>query len=721
MTSSFPSKSTKRRRFLEQVEVNDLYVENPGSIQVNPISNLSLLNAVPNDDILVGQENVDDVPHNSSVINYFPESIDSNNLVNNITYLPFSSLNVNDEDGFVFQSSDSDSDIDKDIKQCSTNDLQEYILIMLAQWAVTFHITNISLSALLKILKTHKCFNHIPVDARTVLKTKLSNDKQIQCIPPGKYYHFGIENGLNNSFKNFPQFVDDIIKIVIGIDGLPLTKSSSSSFWPILGYISNFSNKSKVFLIGLYWGKEKPHDSNLFLKDMVNEMKELYKTGYKTSNGLKKVILDLFCCDSPAKSFILKTKSHNGFYSCTRCNIEGFYLNNRVCFPDIEFTKKNHLNFLNRTCEEYHVTESVSVLTELPEIDMVFDFSLDYMHLACLGVVKKLVLLWLGGIKGSPISVRLPGKKSLDISQHLLLLKSSMTSDFSRFPRGLNELPRWKATEFRLFLLYTAPIVLRGVLTEELYLHFISLHISFRILLVPNNSVTRIKFVEKLLSYFVEKFGIIYGKHFMSHNIHGLLHIVDDYRRFGPLDESSCFPFENYMKTLKKMIRKHEKPLEQVVKRYQELVTFSTEPPMSDFISNTIAFKKPHNNGPLVDNYVTSQFKVVMINNIKININSNTDCYIGITKEKKLNIFKVFNICYFQNTGKHVFIAKLFNNIEPLYNKPINSLKLGIAVVSDLSESFVFIDVDHTIQKYIIFNSHNKEQMAFPILHSLNN
>lgn len=39
------------------------------------------------------------------------------------------------------------------------------------------------------------------------------------------------------------------------------------------------------------------------------------------------------------------------------------------------------------------------------------------------------------------------------------------------------------------------------------------------------------------------------------------------------------------------MIRKHVKPLEQVVIRYQELVTFSTEPPMSVFISNTIEFK----------------------------------------------------------------------------------------------------------------------------------
>lgn len=113
------------------------------------------------------------------------------------------------------------------------------------------------------------------------------------------------------------------------------------------------------------------------------------------------------------------------------CNIEGLYLDNRVCFP-----QKTHLNFLNRTCEEFHIFESISILTEVPEIDLVYDFSLDYMHLVCLEVVKKLVLLWSGGIRGSPLSVHLQNKIVQEISHNLLLLKSSMTSDFSRFPRG---------------------------------------------------------------------------------------------------------------------------------------------------------------------------------------------------------------------------------------------------------------------------------------------
>lgn len=61
-----------------------------------------------------------------------------------------------------------------------------------------------------------------------------------------------------------------------------------------------------VFLIGLYWGKEKPENSNLFLKDLVDELTILSENGMQTSFGRKFVLADAFCCDAPAKiSFYL--------------------------------------------------------------------------------------------------------------------------------------------------------------------------------------------------------------------------------------------------------------------------------------------------------------------------------------------------------------------------------------------------------------------------------
>lgn len=174
------------------------------------------------------------------------------------------------------------------------------------------------------------------------------------------------------------------------------------------------------------------------------------------------------------------------------------------------------------------------------------------MHLVCLGVMKKLILLWIGSLKKAPISVRLPNRNVQAISNLLLLLRTSITSDFTRLPRSLHEVPRWKATEYRLFLLYSGPVVLQNMLNKDYYSHIICLHVCFRILLTSNIEIELLHFCEQLLVYFIEKFGKLYGKQFISHNIHGLLHITDDYNQYGSL--CSCFPFENYLQFLKKRL-----------------------------------------------------------------------------------------------------------------------------------------------------------------------
>ncbi|KAF0723320.1 Peptidase A2 domain-containing protein [Aphis craccivora] len=49
----------------------------------------------------------------------------------------------------------------------------------------------------------------------------------------------------------------------------------------------------------------------------------------------KKVMIDIFCCDAPARVFVLKTKTHTGFYSYARCTVKGQYLSKRACFPNL--------------------------------------------------------------------------------------------------------------------------------------------------------------------------------------------------------------------------------------------------------------------------------------------------------------------------------------------------------------------------------------------------
>lgn len=78
----------------------------------------------------------------------------------------------------------------------------------------------------------------------------------------------------------------------------------------------------KGISIGIYWGNSKSDESNIFIKDFVDEVRNLFITGIdieiienKTSSFVhKNIIIDVFCCDMPAKEFILKIKSHTSFF-----------------------------------------------------------------------------------------------------------------------------------------------------------------------------------------------------------------------------------------------------------------------------------------------------------------------------------------------------------------------------------------------------------------------
>lgn len=119
-------------------------------------------------------------------------------------------------------------------------------------------------------------------------------------------------------------------------------------------------------------------------------------------------MLDVLCCDAPAKSFILKTKGHAS--SCSRCEHEEEHLLNRICFPyttpDNRPSKRTHQSYISQFGEEYH-TGNTSILTTVPYFNTVTDFSLDYQHLVCLGVVRKMMYLWIKG----PVPIRYPSWK----------------------------------------------------------------------------------------------------------------------------------------------------------------------------------------------------------------------------------------------------------------------------------------------------------------------
>lgn len=147
--------------------------------------------------------------------------------------------------------------------------------------------------------------------------------------------------------------------------------------------------------MSLVYGQSKPPDVNDFLHDFVQELSELLQG--LSINGTKIAPrVGAFICDAPAKSFILCIKSHNGYYSCTKCTVRGTYINNRVCFPDLTASLRTDVDFQSVPQEEHHLDTGPSILLELP-VDIVKQVPLEYMHLVCLGVVHKLLVMWFRG------------------------------------------------------------------------------------------------------------------------------------------------------------------------------------------------------------------------------------------------------------------------------------------------------------------------------------
>ncbi|KAJ8966529.1 hypothetical protein NQ317_007175 [Molorchus minor] len=222
-----------------------------------------------------------------------------------------------------------------------------------------------------------------------------------------------------------------MLELDINIDGLPLSKSSSSQVYPIL---CKLKATRCVDMIGIYHGYEKPSDANNFLEPFVLELIDIINNNIVINGHTYTVRINSFICDAPAKSFITYTKGHSGYASCTKCKIEGDYICNRICFIEIDTNNlRTDQDFRLKVQEGHH--NGTSILENIPNIDMVKCFPLDYMHLVCLGVMKKLLVLWCYGKPCTKLSFHVISK----ISESLLNLSNHVPLEFNRRPRSLNE------------------------------------------------------------------------------------------------------------------------------------------------------------------------------------------------------------------------------------------------------------------------------------------
>ncbi|XP_036144423.1 uncharacterized protein LOC118646174 isoform X1 [Monomorium pharaonis] len=335
---------------------------------------------------------------------------------------------------------------------------------------------------------------------------------------------------------------------------------------------------------------------------------------------------------------------------------------------------------------------------------MVSDISFDYMHLVCIGVVKKMLNFLLSG----PLNVRLPARSINSISSLLIEMRTSISVEFVRKLRELHFLSLWKATELRQFLLYTGPILLKNYINKDIYKNFLTLHVAIRLLCSPD--LLHITYAESLLKHFVQSFAILYGSQHISHNIHALIHLADDVRKFGTLDTFSAFGYENYLRKIKQFVRKAERPLQQIHNRLTELeycLSFKKE-------HRKIGVHETYNAGPILPGINSPQYSTFSRTDFILFIHSPNNCC-GLNDG---TIVFIENIA--TNTANDLcIIDRKFIGLSDLYTEPCNSSLLGI-YKSEGYDNLSAWPLTAVMMKYTKFNLCNSKTFALlPLLHNV--
>lgn len=155
--------------------------------------------------------------------------------------------------------------------------------------------------------------------------------------------------------------------------------------------IENYNNfmserqHSHPFIIGLFHGNNKPSNVDEYLQKFVDEVRKLQEQGFSFNGKIYFLKMSAFVCDMPARAFVKCVAGHSRYSGCDKCTQRGVYVNS-VTFPECQAQLRTDESFANMSDMRHH-----------HNLGMVSQFPIDYMHLVCLGVTRKLVYLWLKG------------------------------------------------------------------------------------------------------------------------------------------------------------------------------------------------------------------------------------------------------------------------------------------------------------------------------------
>ena len=199
---------------------------------------------------------------------------------------------------------------------------------------------------------------------------------------------------------------------------------------------------------------------------------------------------------------------------------------------------------------------------------------------------------------------------------------------------------------------------------------------SLTILLNPSNCDKYCQYAASLLLNFVNHYGQLYGQDMLTYNVHGLVHLAEEVTRYGALNNILCFPFEDYLGQLKRLVHSPTLPLQQVIRRISERPD-TTEGNDSNVQMRKL--KRRHTSGPLPGNLqVTSEFLELHLDDFVVKTSLGDNCVqIGADIVLVRNFFRTNHI--------DCVLFDKFSVREEFFRYPLNSSTLDIFKVRNLS------------------------------------
>lgn len=186
------------------------------------------------------------------------------------------------------------------------------------------------------------------------------------------------------------------------------------------------------------------------------------------------------------------------------------------------------------------------------------------------------------------------------------------------------------------------------------------------------------------MEHFILSFALLYGAHNISANVHQAVHLISFVKKFGPIQHFSAYIYENYMQTFKKMMRKPNQSLQQIIRRCAEkeknISITRLVPIVTEFCPHV---ESAHTNGPLIIGYTDPQYKVVTSSTMKLRVGSRADSCCSLNDG---TIVVLQNIAYCPRRQILVIIGNAFLKKENLFSVPCDSSNIGIYLVYELSK-----------------------------------